>query len=271
MIDQYSADAVRYWAASTGLGKDAIISEEKIKIGSRLVTKIWNVARFAEQFLTHYNPPTFPSGLSPADQWILSRLQRLIERSTNLYENYDYATAKSEIETFFWTEFTDNYLEMCKQRLYERNGTGYESALYTLYTILLTLLKMFAPIMPFITEEIYLSIFYRIEKSQSIHSSDWPTINEKFINEPAERIGEILMEVATFVRRYKSEKNIALGTKLKYLRLTTDKDHIVKDLQSASADLLSVTRAERLEILSTTELDVQHHLSETAVSIQCEH
>jgi valyl-tRNA synthetase len=129
MVDLYSADAVRYWAASTGLGKDAIISEEKIKVGARLVTKIWNIARFAEQFLTDYTLPADPPELSPADRWILSRLQRLIERSTDLYENYDYATAKSEIETFFWTEFTDNYIEMCKQRLYERNSPGFESAL----------------------------------------------------------------------------------------------------------------------------------------------
>ena len=122
MIERYSADAVRYWAASTGPGKDAIISEEKIQLGARLVTKLWNVARFSERFLENYRPPQLlPNQLSTADRWILSRMQTLIRRVTSLLESYDYAAAKNEIEIFFWGDLTDNYLEMSKQRLY--NGS----------------------------------------------------------------------------------------------------------------------------------------------------
>jgi valyl-tRNA synthetase len=122
MIELYSADAVRYWAASTGPGKDAIISEEKIQMGSKLVIKLWNVARFSQRFLTAY-APAGPVGdkmpnLSPADGWILARTQRLVRRVTDLFQRYEYSAAKSETEIFFWHDLADNYLEMAKVRLY---------------------------------------------------------------------------------------------------------------------------------------------------------
>ena len=118
MIERYSADAVRYWAASTGPGKDAVISEEKIQLGSRLVTKLWNVARFCEPFIWKVRipaeaDPERPAVATPADRWILARLNRLVERATQLLQADDYAAAKSEIEQFFWFVLADNYLEMC--------------------------------------------------------------------------------------------------------------------------------------------------------------
>src|SRR5512145_1939268 len=86
MIEKYSADAVRYWTASTAPGKDSIISEEKIQMGSKLVTKLWNVARFAQGFIQPGPESIDPaSPLSPADRWILARLQHLIQRVTELF------------------------------------------------------------------------------------------------------------------------------------------------------------------------------------------
>jgi valyl-tRNA synthetase len=98
MIERYSADAVRYWAASTGLGKDSIISEEKIQVGAKLVTKLWNVARFADQFLGQQAPQSQPAAeqLSPADRWILAPA-KTDQRATSLLQEYDYATAKSRL------------------------------------------------------------------------------------------------------------------------------------------------------------------------------
>ena len=163
MIERYSADAVRYWAASTGTGKDSVISEEKIQMGARLATKMWNVAHFSEKFLEGYEPPEdeeLPQ-LTPADGWILSSLQKLIRRVTQFLLEYEYAAAKNEIESFFWRELADNYLEMCKQRLYDKENSKREGALYSLYQVLLTTLKLFAPFLPYVTEEIYLNIFQK--------------------------------------------------------------------------------------------------------------
>jgi valyl-tRNA synthetase len=98
MIERYSADAVRYWAASTGPGKDSVISEEKVQNGARLATKLWNVAQFSARFLQpdlsiEINPLVY----TPADRWILARLQQVIRHTTDQFENYDYASAKSEV------------------------------------------------------------------------------------------------------------------------------------------------------------------------------
>ena len=193
MLEQYSADAVRYWTSSTGFGKDSVISEEKIQTGAKLVTKLWNVARFAERFIANgrgeaareepstakiMDPPTVLSSedaggaasplrlpLSPADRWILARLQTLIRRVTDLFRGYDYAAAKSEIETFFWRDLADNYLEMAKLRLYNADM----GASFTLDYVLLTTLKLFAPFLPHVTEEIYQHLFAERDGAVSIH------------------------------------------------------------------------------------------------------
>jgi valyl-tRNA synthetase len=255
MIKRYSADAVRYWAASTGPGKDAVISEEKFQAGSRLVTKLWNVARFSERFIREAGPEDISvAQLSPADRWILAGLQRLIQRATVALQEYDYALAKNEIERFFWGDFTDNYLEMCKQRLYE---TGEDShiqnsyragAVFTLREVLKTILHLFAPFLPYITESIYQELFLT-DDLPSIHINRWPQVENRFDHEEFLVWGERLVEVATAVRRYKSEHNLALGSPLLRLQLSPGEASMQERCQQSAADLRSITRAEKIEIV----------------------
>ena len=255
MIEKYSADAVRYWAASTGLGKDAIISEEKIQAGAKLVNKLWNVARFCSRFLQNWQPESVNGErlsviVTLADRWLLANLQELIERTTRLYEQYDYATTKSEIEQFFWQILADNYLEMAKLRLYE-GGPASEGARYALHHALLTTLKLLAPILPFVTERIYQGLFAKAEVSAdgsaaSIHTSAWPTGNEAWRDELAILHGNQLVEIATVVRRYKSEQNLSLGAELARLHLQTADAELAVHLREAITDLTSITRAKEI-------------------------
>ncbi|WP_420642847.1 valine--tRNA ligase [Candidatus Leptofilum sp.] len=258
MIQQYSADAVRYWAASTGLGKDAIISEEKIQAGAKLVNKLWNVARFCSRFLgdrrleigdySSSQPISdlqSPISFTLADRWLLANTQQLIERTTKLYEQYDYATAKSEIEHFFWQILADNYLEMAKLRLYQ-GGAASDGARYALHHALLTTIKLLAPILPFVTERIYQGMLAANEDSDSIHNSAWPVGNEAWWDETAVTHGNQLVEIATAVRRYKSEQNLSLGAELASLRLHTDDAELAAHLQTAVTDLTSITRAKEI-------------------------
>ena len=255
MISNYSADAVRYWAASVGAGRDAVISEERFQMGARLVTKLWNVARFSERFLEGYTLAAVPPDLTPADRWLLSRLQRLVRRATEAFDDYDYAAAKNETENFFWSELANNYLEMCKQRLYDENHPYREGARYTLYQALLTMLKLFAPILPYITEEIYQGLFRSDMGGQknrpSIHKTGWPEPKPALEDNRAETIGEALVEIATTVRRYKSEHSLPLGTELNRLQLAVESSvaGLAESLQEATADLMSITRAHAVEIL----------------------
>ena len=208
MMGKYSADALRYWAASSKLGEDSMISEEKIASGHKLVNKFWNVTSFSYQFLENYSPPAKIPALLPTDKWILSKLNRLIPEVTKDFEEYNHSSAKNRMEEFFWDIFTDNYLEMVKTRLYDFADASLErdSAKYTLYTVLSTMIQLFAPIIPYITEEIYQLVFKKDSAANSIHISSWPHEKKMFIDDSAEAIGNMLVEIATAVRRYKSEK-----------------------------------------------------------------
>ena len=270
MIQSYSADAVRYWAASTSPGKDTVISEEKIQLGSKLVTKLWNVARFAEPFIRQFTPPERGSDFSlyaytPADRWILSHLQHLISRATVLLEGYDYAAAKSEMESFFWQDLSDNYLEMCKVRLYGEPSDAQTAGFATLYQLILTTIQLFAPYLPFVTEEIYRQIFLEISPDSlpcSIHRSRWPTPNPKLIDEAAEALGTHLISIITAIRRYKSEHSLPLGAGLNRLKLSlavgshlpssVSQESIspfIQALAAAEQDLRGATRARLIDIL----------------------
>jgi valyl-tRNA synthetase len=257
MIEKYSTDAVRYWAASTGYGKDSTISEEKIQTGAKLVTKLWNVGRFSQRFLEDYRPPAERPALLPTDRWILSRTQRLILRVTDLFRNYDYAAAKSETERFFWRDLADNFLEMSKERLYDETGEMHEGARYTLYHVLQTVMKLFAPFLPYITEEIHQALFTAAEGNGSIHNTRWPIADEAFIDERAEAVGDAIVEVATAVRRYKSEANLSLGTELQRLQLATSEPSLARLLVEAAADITSVTRARKVEASEQLDPDLE--------------
>jgi valyl-tRNA synthetase len=262
MIEKYSADALRYWAASTGPGKDAVISEEKIQLGSKLVTKLWNVARFAERFIARTELPGAIPELSPADRWILARLQGLVRRMTTLLEAYDYAAAKSELEGFFWIEVADNYLEMCKQRLYDEKNPGREGAVYTLHWLLMTLLQLFAPFFPFVTEEIYQNLVQKQiglgqNPAASIHQTRWPVAEAALEDVAAEAAGGCLIAIATAVRRYKSEHNLSLGSELARVKLTLVDPELAAILKDASEDLISITRARTIDVVISEEEGIE--------------
>ncbi len=250
MFDKYSADAVRYWSASSKLGEDTMVSEEKVASGQKMVNKLWNVTSFSYQFLEGYKPPKAPPVLLPTDKWILSKLNKLIPEVTRDFAEYNHASAKTLVEAFFWETFTDNYMEMVKTRLYDFPDGSSErnSARYTLYNVLLTLIKLIAPIMPFVTEEIYQLVFKRDGDATSIHISDWPGAINELIDDEAETAGEMLIAIATAVRRYKSEKKLPMGSPLEMIKVAVAKEAYSDILQPCLIDIRSVTRAKKIEM-----------------------
>ncbi len=280
MIQRYSADAVRYWASSTSLGKDSIINEDKIKAGSRLLNKLWNVARFSEPFIADSTQLFWDEDgiralpFTPADLWILARRQVLVRRTTRLLEDYEYAAAKNEIELFFWTDLADNYLEMCKQRLYGAPSPLRDAACFTISYVLHSVLQFFAPFLPFITEEIYQALTessgldHNIKSFKSIHTSAWPLPEAMFEDEHYLEHGELLVNIATAVRRHKSERNLALRTGLERLVFTIRSNHtgqerehtLLSTLAAAEADLKSVTRARVIEFNHGIEPGLQDEM-----------
>ncbi|MCP5093988.1 MAG: class I tRNA ligase family protein, partial [Chloroflexi bacterium] len=213
---------------------------------AKLMNKLWNVSRFSSRFLTDAAlPQAAPSDLTLADRWILARLQLLIKRVTAHFHAYDYASAKSETEQFFWKILADNYLEMAKMRLYG-DGNGRSAALFTLFTTLQATLKLFAPFFPFVTERIYTQMFAAHSGESSIHRASWPEFDAQWVDETAVSTGDMLIEIATAVRRYKSEHNLGLGTDLAQLQISTSDPNIADLLAAGTRDLQSITRAQSI-------------------------
>lgn len=209
VIKEYSADALRYWAASSKLGEDLPYQEKEVRAGKRTITKLFNASRFVFMNLKNFDGKK-PKKLEKVDEEFLKEINNLVRISTQAFDRYSYSFAKSNIENFFWRYFTDNYLEIVKGRIYNEKGDKKKSAQYVLYQGLLSILKIFAPIMPFITEEIYQEHFKKFEKEKSIHISNWPSFNK--IAQPS---GEFRMfcTLLSWVRTEKTKARKAMNAK----------------------------------------------------------
>ncbi len=250
VIEQESADALRYWAAAGRTGADSPFSSETIATGRRLVTKLWNASRFAEGRLEDLESPLIASRahshkLLPTDRWLLSRLARTIAHATAELDNYEYATARAEVERFFWSDLCDNYLELAKARLYGEPGPEQRAAQWTLYQALLTVLKLLAPHLPYITEEIYQGLFRKWDGAASIHLSPWPEAHPEWIDPEAEETGKTLLELLRQVRRHKAEHGLSVGAELEALHISIAPEQHA-ELEAALIDLKSATRARRI-------------------------
>jgi valyl-tRNA synthetase len=248
MMQRYSADSLRYWAAGTGLGRDAMVDETKFAVGQRLVTKLWNIARFGQRFLQGYQPASSPPELLPADAWILSRLQRIIARATDAFQDCDYVTAKDEVESFLWGVLADNYVEMVKARLYELpdGDPRKEAARYTLHTALLAIVRMLAPILPHIAEEIYHLLSPGPGAAPSVHVSSWPQVEPGLVSDAAEVLGEALVAIASEARRFKTAGRLPLGSPLARIGISSPDQALLAALRLSELDIRSVTRAREL-------------------------
>src|SRR4029453_16882661 len=168
LLDQYGSDAVRYWSLSARLGTDTAFEEKVLKGGRRLVTKLFNASKFVLSQTGEEAPVT-----SELDRSFLVRLRETVERGTQAMD--DYASALDTVERFFWSGFTDTYVEMVKARARsETDAAGRGSALTSLHLALETFLRLFAPFLPFITEEVWSWGFAHSERSPTIHRAAWP-------------------------------------------------------------------------------------------------
>lgn len=254
VIEQESADALRYWATAGRTGADSPFNMETIVNGRRLVTKLWNASRFAESHLQDFkleaiHDSMMPANLLPTDLWLLSRLTRTIAYATKELDSYEYATARMEVERFFWSDLCDNYLELAKARLYSEPGPERYAAQWSLYHALLTVLKLLAPHLPYITEEIYQGLFRQWEIAVSIHRAFWPTEQPDWIHSPAEETGKTLLELLRQVRRYKAEHGLSVGAALESLHVQVMPEQLAA-LETIQRDIRSATRAKNIVLES---------------------
>ena len=261
LLSKYNVDVVRYWVGTATFGEDLQYHEKDLIAGQKFQTKLWNSARFAFMHLKDYKKDK-PKKLEVIDRWILSKLNKLVEEVTKNFNEYKTGEVTRKAEQFFWHTFCDNYLEIIKDRLYNPDKRGREarlSAQYGLYHSLLSLLKIFAPVMPHTTEELYQAYYQEHEKDKSIHISAWPKADKP--DEEAEKIGELVVYAATHARRAKTEKNLSLKDPLKKLVLAGKISE--KEFELVKDDIIAATRAEKLEYIklkADSKIDFEHEI-----------
>ena len=232
VLERFGADALRFWAASSKIGEDLPYQEKELVTGQKFLTKLWNASRFAITHLSNYKPSVKPKRLDPVDKWILSKLQAIVKQSTDSFEVYEFSKTKQFVEEFFWHVFCDNYLEMIKWRLYSEEENGAKlSAKYTLYTVLLTLLKLIAPLLPHVTEEIYHALFIKHEKQKSIHLCSWPKYSKALVDAAIEKHGDWVIDIIARVRKLKSMQGLSLKAELALLVLEKTKQRKLSDFE----------------------------------------
>ncbi|SRR6056297_1046176 len=213
IVNKYGADALRYWSATVGAGEDIRCEEKEIKKGKRTVLKLWNASKFSFIHLKDYKIQGIKnSNLEKEDEWILSCLQSTINKYRNNLDQYNYSKARKILDSFFWNNFADNYLEMIKDRLY--NNKNEKAAKETLYKTLFVLIQMYAPYISFITEEIYQKFFKEWKKEKSIHLTLLPETNKKAINKKLEEDFELVIKIITAIRKYKSENQYPMNKEI---------------------------------------------------------
>jgi len=207
VIEKYGADAFRFWAASeTSIGGDFRISEERIAGAGKFLTKLWNVARFVSKLPIKKEMPE----IKATDRWIMGEVDVLIEKCMEGYDDYNFYIPANQVRTFIWNIYAPHYLEMVKSRAYE----GDDSALYTIHESFKKILKLLAPIIPFITYEAYKKIY-----GGNIHREAFP---EKCGEKGYSELTEALCNFNSMVWKKKKEMNISLKSEIRGIEIPNE-------------------------------------------------
>ena len=237
-VEKYSADGVRYWATSGRPGTDTAFEEEQLRIGRRLAIKILNASRFALGFSEVDVPPTAIT--EALDRSMLASLAATVEAATKAFDEYDYARALEHAERSFWN-WTDDYVELVKSRAYG-DGPGARSAHAALQLALSVYLRLFAPFLPFVTEEVW--SWWR---DGSVHRASWPQVGEFDGVTGDAGVLEVTSRALEAVRRFKSEAKVSMKAELETVRVSDTREAL---------DLLAGARVDLAAAAGTTTIEL---------------
>jgi valyl-tRNA synthetase len=255
-LREHGSDAVRYWAASGRLGVDVAFDPAQLKVGRRLAIKILNASRFVLSLSGPgpFDPPGSltadhagaPAVSEPLDAAMLGRLAQVIGQCTASFEAYDHAGALAAVEDFFWF-FCDDYLELVKDRAYGDRGDGPAgSARAALRLALSVVLRLFAPFLPFVTEEVW-----SWWAEGSVHRAAWPEPAEALTPRGTAGDGDGALDAASqaiaAIRGAKSGARVSMRAPVRELEVSARRDHL-DALMAVLPDVRAAGRVEHTEL-----------------------
>ncbi|MDA2954972.1 MAG: valine--tRNA ligase [Actinomycetota bacterium] len=253
LFDQYGSDAVRYWAACARPGVDTTFSEDQMKVGRKLATKLLNLTKFVlgSGELSGDSKPT-----DLIDHAMLTRLAAVVDEATTALEQFDYARALERTEAFFWW-FCDDYVELVKTRAYSA-GEESSSARSSLQRALSVMQRLLAPMLPFATEEVW-----SWWKSGSIHLQNWPTANEALadfaVSENASSLLDATCVVLAAVRRAKTEAKVSQRAEVAELVVTASPATIAL-LQANILDLRNAGVLQEIKFIASNSQTIAQEI-----------
>jgi valyl-tRNA synthetase len=254
LLEEYGADAVRYWAASGRPGTDTAFDPQQMKIGRRLAVKLLNASKFV---LSLPEPSAGAEPTEPLDKALVARLAETAREATAALEGFDYTLALDATERFFWF-FCDYYVELVKERAYGKGSEqGAESARATLRIALDAVTRMLAPVLPYTTEETW-----SWTHDTTVHRAPWPTMEElpAAAADGSPELTEVASTLITAIRKAKSNAKVSMRAEVSRAVLTAPAS-VLEDARLVSADVKEAGAVQNLELVTDEDgeltLDVQ--------------
>jgi valyl-tRNA synthetase len=255
LLDEHGSDAVRYWAASGRPGTDTAFDVGQMKIGRRLAIKVLNASKFALS-LKAFTDGAAADVTEPLDRAMLSQLSTVVADATEAFESYNYTKALEVAEQFFW-QFCDDYVELVKDRVYnDANAAGQKSGRLALGIATETYLKLFAPFLPFVTDEVW-----SWWKTDSVHNSQWPAAAQvaAFAHGADPKTMDAVSSVVSQIRKIKSDAQVSMRTEISSAVITAPAA-VLGLARNVASDLLIGTRVQSAEWVEGTEVSATGEL-----------
>jgi valyl-tRNA synthetase len=221
LLTQYAPDAIRFWTASGTLGQDVAFSPEQMSIGQKLLTKLWNALKFV-----HINnqalqvPAEQPQNLGLVNTWMLDRLNASLKEYHAYFEKNEFSLALQSVEKLFWQDFCDNYLEIIKDQFFnpaQYNSQDIQATMWTLNHVALSILQLYSPYLPHITEYLYQQVFIARHKVSSIHLTQF--LPGKSADATTAQQMNLLLDIIGQVRKLKTASQLSLKTEIETLTI----------------------------------------------------
>ncbi|MFA5406065.1 MAG: valine--tRNA ligase [Candidatus Nanoarchaeia archaeon] len=244
VIKKFSADALRYFVTNVSLGDDYPYKEQEVLRGSKFANKLWNAGKFIQ--MHEIKGKEIKKDL--ADECIINELNKIIKKTTDYLNDYNYSGAKKELVDFFWGEYADYYLEIIKHRLYGDDKASRNGAIKTLKETFNAILKMIGIFMPFVTEELWRELY---DKKTSIHNQYWPDAGQ--VTKKHDELWLLIKELISQGRQYKVSKQLSQAAQISKAVITGPIINLkkIKDVVKGTLKIneLSLKDSKKLELI----------------------